>query len=433
MVDRIDFNRDVSPLFNQDRDMQQQLLEQINQADMMQRMGSTDLSRQEEISTRGDLAEFAVDFRSTIGELEITAGDLVSSNQFEISAFDLRSVEVSDTEVATATVEDGAERQELELEIEELARAQEDISAEFERDELDFETGEFELSFEQAGVEETLNLEVDEDDTNIEVLTRLGEEIDALELDISAEVIEENEEVSLEITSDEVGSQEEFIVEDISGSGDLLSQLELETVTEASDAVVEIAGLEADEFEVLGDQIRVDESEVEIDALDTGEVTVEIESDTETIQEGIEDFVSAFNEAITFMEDSATNGDLDQLQDRFTNLARFESSDLRSIGVEVNREGQLSISEERLEDSLSGDVDRVESRLGGRIGFASQVERLAEDTLRTSPSQFMETRDSESEEISLLELGGMGFYNQAGRLTSPFSFGQNGLLIDFFL
>ena len=435
MVDRIDFNRDMSPLFNQDRNMQQQLLQQINQANMMQQMqqmGRMNLSRQEEISP-GDLAEFAVDFRSTIGGLEDAAGELVTSDNFDSSIFEMRDAEVSDTELATAVVEEGAERQEFELEIEELARAQEDISAEFERDGLDFETGEFELRFEQAGMEETINLEVDEDDTNIEVLESLEEEINALELDISAEVIEEDEQVSLEIISDEVGSQEEFIIEDVGEEGDLLPQLELGTVTEASDAVVEVAGLESDDFEVLGDEIRLDGGEVEITALDIGEVTVGIESDIEAIQAGIEDFVSTFNEAINFIEDSVTNGDLDHLQDRFTNLARFESSDLRSIGVEVNREGELSIDEERLEDSLSGDVDQVEGRLGGRIGFASQVERVAEDALRTPPSQFMEARDSGQEQISLFELGGMGLYNQSGRLTSPFSFGQQGLLIDFFL
>ncbi len=432
MVDRINFNRDMSPLFNQDRNMQQRLLEQISQADMMQQMGSMNLPQGEEIS-RGDLAEFAVDFRSVIGGLEDTAGDLVSSDDFDSSVFEARSVEISDAELATATVEEEAQRQEIELEIEELASAQENISAEFESGELDFEPGEFELEFEQAGVEETINLEVDEDDTNIEVLERLVEEIDGLELDISAEAIEEEEQVSLEIIADEVGSQEEFVIEDISEEGDLLSELELETVTEASDAVVEIDSLESDDFEVLGDEIIIDEGEVEITALDKGEVTVETESDIEAIQTGIEDFVSAFNEAVGFMEGSPTNGNLDRLQDRFINLARFESSDLRSIGVEVNREGELSIDEERLEESLSGDVDRVESRLGGRIGFASQVERLAEDTLRASPSQFMETRDSEQEQTSLFELGGMGLYNQAGRLTFPFSFGQQGMLIDFFL
>ncbi len=432
MVDRINFNRDMSPLFNQDRNMQQRLLEQINQANQMQNMNSINLPQQERISAN-DLADFAMDFRSTIGELESAADELVTSDDFDSSVFATRSAEVSDAELATATVEEGAQRQEIELEIEELARAQEDISAEFESDELDFDDGEFELEFEQGGVAETLNLEVDEDDTNIEVLERLEEEINALELDISAEVIEDDDQVSLEIISDEVGSQEEFTIEDISEEGDLLSPLELETVSQASDAVVEVAGLEAEEFEVLGDEIRLDDGEVEITALDTGEVTVGVESDIETIQTGIEDFVSAFNQAIEFMDESPSNGDLDQLQNRFTNLARFESSDLRSIGVEVNREGELSIAEERLEDSLSGDVDRVESRLGGRIGFASQVERLAEDTLTTSPSQFMEARDSEQEEISLFELGGMGLYNQSGRLTSPFSFGQQGFLIDFFL
>ncbi|MCK8825073.1 flagellar filament capping protein FliD [Fuchsiella alkaliacetigena] len=442
MVQGIGSTGNPSPLFNQNIS-QQQLLQQITQANISNRLAnmSFEAPQQQRGLSISDSLDFARDFRTTFGELRDTAAELTipsADTALEDSVFAARTAEVSDPEIAEATVDTEAVRGEFTLEVEELATAQEELSTAIEAEETagEFlgieEEEEFTFSIEQDGIEEEFTVNLDADTEMQAALEQITEEIEAAELDITAEVIEvEDDQVQLQLSAAEVGTAQEFTIEDI--EGELIEELNLETIQEAQDTQVEISDFSEEEIEVQGDQILIDDERIEIEALDIGTTDIEVESDIEAIQTGIEEFAGAFNEALELTQDQRVNGDLDQLRSRLMGPAQFSSSRLRDIGIEVDREEGLSIDQDRLTSSLEEDIETVEREIGGRIGLAAQTELRAEEALRTPPSQFMEARAEQEELDSLFELANFNIYNQAGRFTSPFGFAQQGLLIDFFL
>ncbi len=464
MVNRIDSNNLFPPTLIQPREdqmhaqmQQQQLLENMQELEQRE----TQLPG---VSSRAmEIAEFATELRGSFGQLEQAAGELnINNRPLQESAFDQRTVQVSDPEVAEAAAEAGAELDEYRIEVEELAREQVDRTGIFEADQrmgdiLDIEgEEEFTFTIEQPEgddnvTEERFDVVVGEEERAEEFLNRVAEYINERDLDVTARVMEdttENElegteeleegEVRLNITAAEAGTEAQFEIFDITEAEEepgLMEQLELETEVEAQDARLEVEGMDEDEYEVRGDTLTIDEGRVELELRDTGEVVAEVGPDTETVREGIDELVGAFNEAIEFLEDREEGGELGRLRDRLVGIAGRSSGELSNIGIDVDSEGRISVRDEVLEESIENRLEDVEQTLGESRGFASRVDRVAEDVLRTPPSRFAEEIEfggDEEDELDILELDDYATYDPTGRNMFPTAM-QAGAMMDFYM
>lgn len=439
MVDRIGTGGNIfSPRINPY--IQQSLAREMFETDTMD--GVQDKGPQEPaINQRSiDVAEFAGELRETFGELSRSAGEITPPDSpIDTSVFQQRSIEVENPDILEARLEPGAARQELRVNVEELSREQIEQTAVFEEEESAHETldiegeEEFVFAIEQGEVRETFQVEVDEEDTMRDILERTAEEIQAREgVNVEAVVVDEDEgldegEVGLEIRGLETGEDRDFVVEDV--EGDLIESLEIERTQEAADAGVEIDNLVEDEgYEVREDTVILDEGRIELDLREEGETIVDIASDTEEIRQGVEDFVDAYDMTLEFLRGRETNDDLARIEERLTRATFDNRRELEEVGIEVDEEGILAVRDEVLEEVAEEDPESLEETLAP---LSAQVERIAEETLRTPPSRFMEETDREELDV-WEELEEFQLFDQSGRGFAPLAM-QPGMLFDFFM
>ena len=448
MINRIDSNNLFPHTLTQPT--QEQMYAQTQQQQLLENM--QELEQREtpspEVSSQAmEIAEFATELRGTFGQLEQAAGELnINNRPLQESAYDQRNVQVSDPEVAEAAAEAGAKLDEYRVEIEELATEQVDRTGIFEADQrmgdiLDIE-GEEEFTFtieqpvgDDTVTEERIDVVVDEEERVEDFFSRVAEEINERDLDVTARVMDdstENElegaeeldegEVRLDITAAEAGTETQFEIFDITEAEEepgLMEQLELEAVVEAQDARVEVEDM--------------DEDRVELEFRETGEVVAEVGPDTETVREGIDELVGAYNEAIEFLEEREEGGELGRLRDRLVGIAGRSSGELSNIGIDVDYEGRISVRDEVLKESIENRLEDVEQALGESRGFASRVDRIAEDVLRTPPSRFAEEIEfgGDDEEFEL-DLDDYATYDPLGRNMFPTAM-QAGAMMDFYI
>lgn len=427
--------------------MQQNLISQMGRASMIERLDTGDSQFMQRpglepqlprppMDVDIDTAEFASELRGAFQELGDTAGRITPPDtSIDTTVFDERAGEVEDEEVLQAQVQEGARLQEFQVEVEELAREQVEETAIFREDDeageiLNIEgEEEFAFTIEQEGIEETFRIDVEETDEMRDVLDRIAREIDeAEEVDVGARVVDdaedlEEDEVFLELTAGEAGEAAAFEIED--EDGELIEELELDTVQEARDAEVDIEGREEGvDYRAEGDRIIMDEDRVELTLEEPGETMVEITPDVEAIREGVEDFVETYGEALDFIEESITNDELSRVGDRLTRAARSEAFDLSRAGIDVDDTGRLIVMEETLEGRIEEDPGGVQEALGD---FAARVERTADDVLTTPPSRFMD----EPEETDLYTgYEDFQLFDQMGDVSYPQSM-PSGMFFDF--
>ncbi len=207
-----------------------------------------------------------------------------------------------------------------------------------------------------------------------------------------------------------------------------------ENQEETEHAQVGIEGLaEGEDYYVREDTVFIDEGRVQLELLETGQTEVTIDHDQEQIMSGIEDFVQAFEDTKEFIEGRVVSSDMERVGERLTGLLENDGRDLEKIGIELDDQGSMTIMEEVVETSIEEDLERVEEILGD---FASRVETIADEVLRTPPSRYMgEEMSSGQEEIFELDnfrMDEFRLFDQTGSSVYPFPVHQ-GMIFDFFL
>ncbi len=394
------------------------------------------------VTDMDEIISFASDFRSRLGELKDASASLTIDGN---SVFDARQVQITSPSVLDAEAKAGALQRAYEVLVEELGKAQEVLSDVFtadervaEMDEVDLEPGEYELRIVQLSREESFILPIEEDDTMRDVLEELVDRINTLELEVDATLREEEIDgesmVGLEIESGEAGRIWGFDIED-DNNGRLTEELGFETVTQASDGVVDVSDVEGYRHFSIGDDVFfVGDHGVQLELRAEGETDFEVVRDRETIREGILEFVDSFDELISFMNRQETNGDLDRLRENFLNLVREEGQTLEEIGISLDEEEErLIIDRGLLEDSIQNRLELVEQSLGDQGRIASRIEGLSDRALDMSPLRFMhESREKEFHEFFDADSDFRIYDSMGRRVGQPFDM-RGGVLLDMML
>ena len=416
---------------------QQNILQRQQQISQMQTLTEIETGPRERSEPRldaGQVIDFASDFRDTFSQLQETAGTLQNQSPLAQPVFDERTVEISNPDIVTGEAEAGANPQELELEVSELAQEQEMEGAALPADDPDaIAAGEFEFVVEQGDIEETIAIEVGEEDTPQEVMQTAAEEIAATEADVEADVlITDEDEVFMEVRAEEAGEAGQFELRDVTGDF-LAEELDMAVEQEATEANVAIEGMEAGEdFTLEGNVLQLQEGQVELELQETGETEIEVAPDIEEIGEAIEDFAEAIGNVQEFIAEQPASPTLENMGARLENMLEEREGDLAQLGIEISPdEGDVLIDEERFVTAVTEDIDMVEEVFGEeglQRGLAVEAEMTAERALTEPITEFMEAEEAEINEPEISPIEEFQIYDRGGELSSQITMDQGELI-----
>ncbi len=417
---------------------QQNIVQRQQQLERMEMLTQIETSPRERTEPRldaGEIIDFSRDFRDTFSRLQDAAASFTEGSPVETTVLDQRTVEVSNPEAVTGEAEAGADVQEFDLEVSGLAEAQEMESRALPADNPEaISEGEFEFTVEQGDIDETITLEVGEEDNPLEVFQTAAEEIEGTSADLEADVFLTGEdEVFMEVRASGPGEAGEFELRDVEGEF-ITEELEMTEEQEAMEADVDIGGLdEGDDFEIEGNTVELQDGDVELEIEDTGEIEVEIAPDTEAAEEAVEDLMEAIDDVQEFIADQPAGAALEDMGAGLEAAVDEREEEMAQLGVEIGPEGEIQINEDRFRTAIAEDRDMIEEVFGGpdeRDGLAVEADITAERALTRPITEFMEAEaeDVNTEEQEMLPGEEFQVYNRSGQIDSMITMDQGELI-----
>ncbi|MCK8824955.1 flagellar filament capping protein FliD [Fuchsiella alkaliacetigena] len=374
-----------------------------------------------------EVSEDLTSLRMELRDLSESAARLADG---DTSVFAEREVNNTNPEVVEIEAQRGASLASYEIEVEQLARAQENSSLDLESEETtELDTAENMLIITQGETEAEIAVEVEADDTNQELLERTAIEINNTDLELTAEVIngDETEVSRLEIRATDLGDQAAFEITDLRGQ--LAAEIGINNIeVEAQPAEYTVDGVEytAENNEVT----LAAQDEVSLALGTEGTAEVIISEDTGQILTATESFIDDYNQALDFLENDLDSDDALALADSLAELVEFREADLAEVGIEVDNEGRLDFNNEEFAVALSEDFVRAEEILGD-AGLAAQIEHRVDEALASPISRYVDWESYQHEPNSLMP--DFNIYNATGENVSPLSSFQPGVVMDFYL
>jgi len=311
--------------------------------------------------------------RSALGTLSRSVGNIL----------DERTATVSDEDLVSAAATDDAATGVYNIRVDALARAQQIGSQGYASSESSITQGTLTIRV-GNGTASTITV----DSTN-DTLQGLADAINAAEAGVTASIINDGSGSTpyrLLLTAENTGAVNVINVTNnlAASSGDAIrpdfSGTAVQAATDASVTIGSGAGA-----------ITVQNATNEIDGLITGvtlrlleadaskDVTITVSHDTESAQTAVEDFVAAFNDVMSYIDDqvrynseSGEAGTLlgnssvisiqDEIRSAVTSVVAGVDSNmnrLSALGITVNDAGRLVVDSSQLEDALEGRVDGV--------------------------------------------------------------------------
>ena len=391
------------------------LVQQYMQLEMT-RMNTLQADKQElqvEGRTYTELASKLTGLRSAADNFR-WPGSLNDINTFAASTSDESLVEAS----VSGTAADGFHS----LLVSSLARSHSMVADEFAGDDTVFGSwvGEHQFTIEQDGENVEVTVTIDAEDTAEEALRKIAVSINSSSANVTASVVSTDSRTGsyrIQLSSQSTGTNN-IINSVVDTVGTITSLIGLagsstedayseNTVQHAADASFTVDGLA---FVSDSNQVEDAVAGLTLNLVNTSEtsVTVRVERDQETVIEGVQGFLDAYNEVINYVAGETSAAD-DEGQNRgqFTGDFMFMTlrSNLRSlltgsvegvtdsengysrlmeIGITASRSGTLTISDSNaLEGALTSNPAAVEELFNLEDeGIAIRVEEFANDYVK---------------------------------------------------
>jgi flagellar hook-associated protein 2 len=356
--------------------------------------------------------------QTRLKDLRDAAGDLAST--LSSSPFNLKTATSSDTDILTATAGAGAISGTYSLLVTQLAKTDTVLSNVFTDTGSDIISGEgtgtktFDITV--NGTTTTVSVTLASGEDNETVLGNIAQAINDSGAAVNASVVHDTPTSSrLEIKSDNSGQTYAITLAD--NGGTLLNTLGMDETRVATDSLggtiyTDKTNLNA-ELTLDGISITRDSNTIS-DLLDGVTinllgyqnpsdipVTLTISPDAEGIQAELEDFITKYNDVISYLNENMAVDPENSVRGMLAGNYTFTSlrSTLRSIvtgyvssvdpgnvqllseiGIEVNSDGTLTMSDaSELEDALTEDPDQVADLFNSSSGIAVQLDSLLYD------------------------------------------------------
>lgn len=221
--------------------------------------------------------------------------------------------------------------------------------------------------------------------TNKESLQELAAKINKSNIGIFAIVKEKDDKSTLELIGDKTGEGQDFTV---TGSDEFMLQTNLSKLTQiAQDAVFDVTK----DGNALALNQKSSTNEVDIDGYkvsatlkNVGQATIDVNVDKKKVSGAINDFVTAYNNTLEFLSDNINKGFAISKHLGNLEIPEIYEKNLKSIGINKNTDGSLSIDNKVLNDALNYNISDVEKVLGSRFSVFSKVDKSINSALKES-------------------------------------------------
>lgn len=370
-----------------------------------QRQIDTFNTRKAEVATKQTI------YKGIEAQLVTLQSSLGRLNRATNSVFDTRSVSSTNEDVVTATAGNGAIAANYQISIEQLATSHQIASQGFTSTSAQIATGD--VTF-KVGDRSEQTITIDASNNTLQgFVNTVNEQVE----DLNASIIFDQAAGSHRIllSSRHSGAANTIAVtsaqDPLTG---ILPDFTGPAVQPPLNAIVKLGsgvGAISAEYESNTVDGLIDNVTLELNKADPGSVvSIDVEPDTETAKEAVEDFVNNFNAIVEFIDaQSKFNAETEEasplLGDRSASTIKNQlltivsesvtGSDLArlsEIGVDLNLQGKLSIDSGKLDKALKGELEGVDAKdvrnlfgLNGRSNNSGV--RFLGGTGRTEPSK----------------------------------------------
>lgn len=320
------------------------------------------------------ISQFATDFRADIGTVLSTVKLL--SNKKSTVYDDRKAVEKS--KAFDATAKDGATLGTQALKVNGLATAQVNSTQSKPKNTLFEEDFSGQLNINKNGKNKTIDFTFKKGESREDGYLRLSKTINQADAGVSAEVkTDEMGYTTLKIASKETGKDNGFEL-----SGTLADELDLNNqVTKGTNLTYELNGKKG---ESSSNQLKLENGKIEVNVKDTNDSaeTFDIQTSSKSLVDTLKNFADSMNQFVDRQKNS-DNPAMQSVVRQFTNTVRDSLEKMDLEGIQMNKDGQMSVDESKLGKSLEGKVDQVRDSLTKFDSFASSLTRKSEQLLNS--------------------------------------------------
>lgn len=168
-------------------------------------------------------------------------------------------------------------------------------------------------------------------------------------------------------------------------------------------------------IEEMESSINTFENNIENLETDITNLQESLQSDQE-ILENTENFIESYNTTLNSLQSSDNINSLEAANDLSTK-ADYASEDLAQIGIQVNDFGELNLDEEKFNEVLTENPDKIENTLDGQTGFLNSIEESTEEIKSDPASSYIDWNS------------GLNLYTSDAFSSNLF---QSGMIMDFY-
>lgn len=145
-------------------------------------------------------------------------------------------------------------------------------------------------------------------------------------------------------------------------------------------------------------------------AVDKNNKNVLFEKDKETINKAITNFATEYNDLISHVsKNSFSNTKMSSLYNQLTSISKASQYALRDVGIKVNRDGSLTVDQDKL---AAADTDKLEDVFGKKGSFADRAGEKAEYVNKNTDRYKNDTYGGYSKNLDYNNVfGSGGLYN----------------------
>jgi len=330
---------------------------------------------------------------STSADVRSAAGGLQSAVQDRQTAFAQQQAVTSNANVATAAVNNSQQAQgtasstqsgPINLDVKQTAAAQTNAGSALGADARAVDAGEYAFTVEAGGETHSFTVTVDENDTNASIQQKMADAINERGIGVNASVTAtaatdgSEATTSLSLSSANTGTDAAFKVED--SVGGLASEMGVTTATQdAQNAVYSVNG---------GAEVTSQSNNVSLAAgvsatlTGSGSASISLARDTKSAVEGVRGLVNSINSAIDSVNASDGRGTARFAGD-LRAMNQSYSASLSRMGIEVSKDGKMSIVSEELlgRAAEDGSLDRLFA--DQKHGLGARLDRIAGNAANT--------------------------------------------------
>ncbi len=303
------------------------------------------------------------DTASMLSSLKELSAASRSLQQYGSNVWDQSKAVSSDEKVLTASTDGKKTSQTYNVEVTNIAKAQEEKSTQLSSKDLtEIAAGKQSISIQTGGKSYNLSVDVTSKDTNKDVMSKVAEAINKSNSGLTAKVVTENDKSQLVVTG-KTGEANGFALNSQS-----ISQMNITKTQIAENAKYSVGGKD---YTSASNSVKIGNGSVTATLKSVGTAKISSVTDSTGIVKSISQFADKFNDARKNLNKMADSYQTSRVNSAMS-VSIYNRTQFGKIGVTFDSKGEMNINEKTLASAVEKDPDRVK-RLFSDLGRQTQT------------------------------------------------------------